>query len=94
MASNARAARRRKAREAARIAAGPPAYIDLIHYVKLRTRCTTGTAKRVLLAGALKMDSHPVGYKLTKKGKKILDPLISADLRDRIVIAPVNKEAL
>lgn len=64
----------------------PPAYIDLIDYVKMRTRCSTVMAKKVLLAGALRVDSHPVGYKLHKNGAKELDPFLPAHLQDRIVV--------
>lgn len=59
-----------------------PAYIDLIDYVKVRTRCTTATAQKVCLSGALMVDSHPVGYKWEKRGKesvKVLDPYLPAD---------------
>lgn len=63
----------------------PPAYIDLIDYVKLRTRCSTSTAKRVLLAGALMVDSHPVGFKYYRD-QKVLDPYLPAEHRDKIVV--------
>lgn len=65
----------------------PPAYIDLIEYVKVRTRCTTTMAKRVLMSGALRVDSHPVGFKiLDRSGKKELDPYLPAEYRHRITI--------
>ena len=63
----------------------PPAQIDLIEYVKIRTRCSNSTARRVLLAGALMVDSHPVGFKWNKD-QKVLDRYISAEYRDRIVV--------
>jgi hypothetical protein len=67
----------------------PPAYIDLIDYVKMRTRCTTGMAKKVILAGSLMVDSHPIGYKLHDGDRKELHPYVDAKFRDRITI--VNK---
>jgi hypothetical protein len=38
-----------------------PAYIDLIEWVKGRSSLTTGTARAVVLSGALKVDSHSLG---------------------------------
>lgn len=70
----------------------PPAWIDLIDYVKLRTRCTTGTAKKILLSGALKIDSHPVGFKWEadpmRQGEviKVLYPYLDAKHRGNILI--------
>lgn len=61
------AKKRRRVIKALRIT--PPAVIDLIDYVKVRTRCTTSTAEAVLLSGALKVDSHVVGR------KTVIDPL-------------------
>lgn len=63
-----------------------PAYIDLIDYVRSRTRCTEATARKVLLSGALRVDSHPVGYKFDANGKKYLDPYIPASKRADIRI--------
>lgn len=82
--------RRRTAKAIQRMAVRP-AYIDLIEYVKVRTRCSTGTAEKVLLAGALKVDSHPVGYKwrdnpLTGKAEKVLERYIPAEHRMNIVV--------
>lgn len=72
---------------------GLPAYINLVEYVKDRTNCTTGTAKAVLLSGALKVDSHPIGYKFVKvngRDEKVLNPLLPAELRNRIEINAPN----
>lgn len=68
----------------------PPGYIDLIQYVKDRTHCSTVMAQRVLLAGALRVDSHPVGYKLYKD-QKVLDPYLPAHMASRIIVS-VPKE--
>ncbi len=66
----------------------PPAWIDLIDYLKLRTRCTTGKAKAALMAGVLYVDSHPIGYKWEKnqygESVKVLDPYVPAHLRGQI----------
>lgn len=62
----------------------PPGYIDLIEFVKIRTHCTTGMAKTVLLAGVLRVDSHPVGYRWIS-GRKELDPYLPAKHRGQIV---------
>jgi len=68
----------------------PPAWIDLVHYIKFRTRCSTGKAKAALLAGVLYVDSHPVGYKwekdITGESVKVLDPYLPAHLYDRIEV--------
>lgn len=70
----------------------PPAWIDLIDYVKLRTRCTTGMARKVILSGALKVDSHPVGFKWEadpmRPGStiKVLYPYLDAKHRGNITI--------
>lgn len=67
-----------------------PAYINLIDWIKLRVRCTTGQAKRALLAGALRVDSHPVGVKTVKdylgKDVTVVDPFLPAEFRNRIVV--------
>lgn len=77
--------------------ATPEAYIDLIHYVRIRTNCTASMAAKVLLAGALRVDSHPVGYKwqkdLTGKSVKVLDPYLPAKYRDQIVVQWNPEEA-
>lgn len=61
-------------------------WIDLIDYIKLRTRCTTGEAIRVLMAGAIKVDSHPVGYVTRKDGKRLLQPYIKSEHRNSIIV--------
>lgn len=76
----------------------PPSYIDLVAYVKDRTKCSTTTAKKVLLSGALRVDSHPVGFKwandpLTGNAVKILNPYLDAKHRDSIVIQWDAEEA-
>jgi hypothetical protein len=63
----------------------PTSYIDLIQYVRDRTNCSASMAVEVLLAGALKVDSHPVGYKW-EGPRKVLDPYLPAEYRDRIIV--------
>jgi hypothetical protein len=55
-------------------------YIDLVHYIKVRTRCTTGTAHRVLRAGIIRVDGMIVG--VDSQGR--LDPWIPAEMRSKI----------
>ena len=86
----ARAERRRQERIKAKVKAPLPSYINLIEYVKLRTRCSTGMAEKVLLLGALKVNTNTVGFKFDKAGRKHLDPMLDAKHRDDIVIAPVK----
>lgn len=78
----------RKARKALRNT--PQGYIDLEQYVRFRSRCTAGTARAVLMSGALRVDSHPVGFKHVKdrtgKSVKVLSPLIPAENRGHIVL--------
>jgi hypothetical protein len=82
------AKKRRKVIKALRTT--PPAKIDLIHYIKLRTRCTTGMARKVILAGALRVDDEPIGIArvLTPAGKHIdvVQRYVPAELREKIVI--------
>lgn len=63
-----------------------PAQIDLLEWIKLRSNVTTTTAARLLLAGVLRVDSHKIGFKMLKGGRKVLDPYVSANLRGRIEI--------
>lgn len=76
----------------------PESYIDLIDYVKVRTKCSTKMAEKVLLSGALRVDSHPVGYKwsndpLTGDAAKRLDRYLPAKFRDQIVVQWNPEEA-
>lgn len=74
----------------------PPAWIDLIDYIKLRTRCTTGMAQKVILSGALMVDDTVVGFvnvedPLAEGGKrKQLVPRVPAEVRDRIVVRQLS----
>lgn len=61
-------------------------YMDLVQYVKSRTRCSTGMAKRAILAGCLTIDGKIIGIDYDRGGQAYLSPLIPSDLRDRIVI--------
>lgn len=63
-----------------------PAYIDLIAYVRARTNCTAGTARKVLMSGALRVDSHPVGFTREKGDVKVLAPLLDAKHRGNIQV--------
>lgn len=87
--SFARAERRRQERLKSKVKAPLTSYIDLIGYVKLRSRVSTGMAKKVLLSGALKVNTNPVGFKYDKRGKKHLDPCIDAKWRDDLVVVKV-----
>lgn len=49
----------------------PEAQVDLIAWVRQRTRCTAGTARKVLYSGVLVVDSHPIGFEY----KTRVDPL-------------------
>lgn len=63
----------------------PPAYIDLIVYVQMRTRCSRRMAVTVLFAGALTVDGKPVGFR-AQRDHKVLDQYIPAELRSKIVV--------
>lgn len=63
-----------------------PRRVDLVQWVKMRSSCSTGQARRLIMSGALRVDSHPVGYKLLKNDFKMFDPLIDADIAKRIQI--------
>lgn len=64
-----------------------PAYTDLIWWVKLRARMSTRAARKLILAGQLKVDSHTVGIKTvqTLNGPlNILDRYIPAEQGHRV----------
>ena len=71
-----------------------PAYIDLIHYLKLHGYAqTTGAAVKIILDKRVVVDSHPVGFKsmpVFEDGKimekDVIDPFIKAELRGSIVV--------
>ena len=73
-----------------------PRHIDLIDYVRTRTRCTRRTAEQVLLSGALRVDSHPVGFKWEKgrdgEVRKQLYPYLPAEKYDRLQIVKPKDE--
>lgn len=69
-----------------------PSHIDLIDYVQSRTRCTTGTAKKVLLSGALMVESHPVGFKYNDKGVKYLHPYLPTEKYSELRIVKPKDE--
>lgn len=80
----------KKRRRAAKLfRATPPAWIDLEEYVMVRAKCSRATAKKVILSGAIRIDSHPIGFKLTKNDGKEYAPMIPAKHRDALtVVAP------
>lgn len=81
---NKRARSRRKAITKGRL----PAYIDLIQWVKMRSNISTGLARKVILAGTLRVDSHTIGVVKTERGK-VFQQFVPAELRGRIqVIEP------
>ena len=57
-----------------------PAYIDLVQWIKDRQRVSTGLAMKIISAGALKVDSHP----LTER-------YVPAEFRDRITVVEPPK---
>lgn len=69
-----------------------PAYIDLVQYLKLRRYArTTGEAKKIILAGRVKSESHVLGIVNlptlvdgTIKDMDHVSPLIPAHLRPTI----------
>jgi ribosome-associated protein YbcJ (S4-like RNA binding protein) len=69
-----------------------PAYIDLIHWLKLRGIAqTTGQAVQMLKDGRVRSESHKLGVRIIKIGEgderrkvEVLDPLVSARLRDSL----------
>jgi hypothetical protein len=73
-----------------------PVWIDLIHYLKLHRHAqTTGEAKKIILAGRVKADSHTLGIKrvpMLVKGKAedvdVVDPYVPARLRASITVLP------
>ncbi len=73
-----------------------PAHIDLIDYVRTRTRCTRATAEQVLLTGALRVDSHPVGFRWEKgrEGEvvKTLQPYLPAEKYSSLQIVKPKDE--
>ncbi len=63
----------------------PECWIDLVQWLKDRRHAqTTGEAKRLLLAGKVKVESHPVGRVTLKNGEHILSPYIGARFRKDI----------
>jgi hypothetical protein len=77
-------------------ASNVPALIDLVDYLRTRGHAsTTGEARKIILAGRVRADSHTLGVRRvpTMDGDKvamvdIVDPLIPADLRGAIQVLP------
>lgn len=68
----------------------PQGHINLIQYLKDRSYVnTSGGAKAMLVAGRVRVDSHVVGRKPDplNPDEFVIDPLISAEYRDRIIVA-------
>lgn len=71
-----------------------PAKIDLVHWLKLHGHAqTSGEARRLLLSGRVKSESHPLGVRIVDifndDGKldhkqKVLDQFVPAKLRSTI----------
>lgn len=80
----------KKRRRAAKLfRATPPAWIDLEEYVMIRAKCSRDVAKKVILSGAIRVDSHPVGFKRVKGDRKEYAPMIPAKHRDALnVVTP------
>ncbi len=92
------AKQRRRAAKALR-RQSPPAFIDLVQWLKDRRYArTTGEANRIILAKRVMADSHPLGIKRvptllpnqTIKEQDVVSPLIPAAHRGRIVVLPAK----
>lgn len=73
----------------------PPAFISLIDFVRDRTRCSRGEARRMILSDCFRVESHTVGWvwETDKDGVKFksLRPDIPKDwLKDLIVVTPTR----
>jgi hypothetical protein len=83
---------KKRARLVRAMSTTPTGLIDLVDYIRLRTRCTAGRAKAAIMAGALTVDGEPIGFieiddKVQKDNKlKVFTQYVRADLRDRIVV--------
>ena len=89
--SFARAERRRRERAAVKTITTQqlPRYVDLIEYVKLRTRCSTHTAEVVVMSGALRSESHKLGTKVVD-GRTVLDRYVPVErCRDIQIVSPL-----
>jgi hypothetical protein len=71
----------------------PPAYIDLVDYLKVQGHAqTSGAARKLIAAGKVRSESHPLGREeieeFTFMGTKRLTgrPRVPASLRDTIVV--------
>lgn len=89
-------AARREERRARKDAGALPRRVNLIDWVRARGSFSRRTAAKIVLSGALKVDSHTVGVtyidRKDKEPLKILNPIIDADLARKIQI--VMPEAL
>lgn len=67
-----------------------PAYINLIEWLQdHRHAQTAGAARKLLLAGRVKVDSHPVGRMPVPGGSSdefLLSPYTAAENRSRIMV--------
>jgi hypothetical protein len=88
---NKRVRRMRRALRKGRL----PAYIDLVHWLKLHGYAdTTGQAHSLILNERVKSESHPLGIKIIElpdadgemRKHRIFDPLVPANLRDTIYV--------
>lgn len=71
-----------------------PAKIDLVHWLKLhRYAQTSGEARRLLLSGRVKSESHPLGVRIVEifnedgtldRKQRVLDQFVPASLRPTI----------
>jgi hypothetical protein len=77
---------KRARREATASRGDLPGRTDLVAWVKMRHRCSTTKAMKIILTGCLKVDSHIVGRKELPNGATILDRFIPSHLARRIVV--------
>lgn len=69
------------------------ARIDLVEWVRARSNMSRGRARKVILAGSLKVDSHIIGYRkahlIDGGGIKVPEFLVPAEYGPRIrVVKP------
>lgn len=82
-------AAKRGRRVAKALRSTPPAYVDLIAWVKMRLHCSTRKAAQVIMTGCLKVDSHTVGVEnLAKGGKRFVRYIPAEQARTMRVVTP------
>lgn len=63
--------------------------IDLVKWIKMRRRVSSGMARKIILSGAIQLDGEPVGFVTDVVGVKRLAPFIPAEhAADLQVVVP------